>query len=199
MSDREFRNWERLTVPKPAPVADSKSTLNVDWPAVIVVVICVIGIAVGLSRSQEPSPLAETWPDNGPSSVFGQTLAPEPIPCPDCTCPDCSWLARFVGALDDQSANPREIRDVLHRSFTESRFTPAAVSATGDYGICQINRVANPDVDVDRLLTDPVYAAGECLRVYRVMFDTCGADWQCCYRYGVRGCKGRVTAAGGGK
>jgi hypothetical protein len=187
-------NFERLTVPKPAPVDDGKPIPRVDWLAVIVVAICVIGIVVGLSRSQEPSPRAATWPEAGPSSVFGQTLAPEPVVCPDCTCPDCSYLARFVGALDDAAATPREIRDVLHRCYTESRFSAGAVSSTGDYGICQINAGAHPETDTDRLLIDPVYAAGECLRVYRGMFAACGDGWECCYRFGIRGCKGRVKA-----
>lgn len=194
MSDREY-DFDRLTVPEPAPVTEPDRH-GKRWIGVAVMAVALI---VGLCASRPSKPAPMTYPEAGPSDVFGQTIMPEPVVCPACTCPDCSFLARFVGALDDAAATPREIRDVLHRCYTESRFSAGVVSETGDYGICQINRSANPDVDVERLLTDPVYAAGECLRVYRVMFDKCGADWQCCYRYGVRGCKGRVTAAGEAK
>jgi hypothetical protein len=138
---------------------------------------------------------ATTWPPDGPLEIFGVSELPElpeSAPCP--VCPDYSFLARFVGALDDANATPREIRDVLHRSYIESRYNAGVVSSTGDYGICQINQKAHPETDVERLLTDPEYAAGECLRVYRVFYKACGAEWQCCYRYGIRGCKGRVTA-----
>lgn len=183
-------NFERLTVKEPAPVVDSDPH-GKRWIGLLILLTALIA-ALCLSQSQSREYPAATWPADGPSSVFGQTLAPEPIPCLDCTCPDGSWLARFVGALDDQSANPREIRDVLHRAYTESRFEAGVVSPTGDYGICQINASAHPEVDVARLATDPVYAAVECLRVYRSMYAACGADWQCCYRYGVRGCR-RVT------
>jgi hypothetical protein len=35
--------------------------------------------------------------------------------------------------------------------------------------------------------------------VYRVFYKACGADWQCCYRYGVRGCKKHITPRRGRK
>lgn len=193
MMPKSEYDFERLTVPEPEPVTDPDRH-GKRWIGVAVMAVALI---VGLCASQPSKPAPMTYPEAGPSDVFGQTLAPEPVTCPACTCPDCSFLARFVGALDDAAATPREIRDVLHRCYTESRFTPAAVSATGDYGICQINAGAHPETDVDRLLTDPVYAAGECLRMYRGVFAACGDGWECCYRFGIRGCKGRVTAAGG--
>jgi hypothetical protein len=192
MDKREY-DFDRLTVPEPVPVTDPDRHSK-RWIGLAVMCVALI---VGLCASQPSKPGPMAYPEAGPSDVFGQTTAPELPACPTCTCPDCSYLARFVGALDDMSATPREIRDVLHRAYTESRFNPGAVSSTGDYGICQINAGAHPETDTDRLLIDPVYAAGECLRVYRGVFAVCGTDWQCCYRYGVKGCKGRVTAAGG--
>jgi len=192
--------FDRLTVPQPAPVIEHDPHSK-RWIGLMVLMTAIIA-GLCLTHTQRlPGPLpAETWPAAGPSSTFGQSMMPEPPPCPECRdCESGTWLARFVHTLDGLSATPREIRDVLHRSYVESGFTPSIVSDTGDYGICQINRTANPDVDVDRLLTDAEYAAGECLRVYRTVFKACGAQWECCYRYGVRGCKGRVTVAGGTK
>jgi hypothetical protein len=183
----------RVTVPKPKPITNPDR----HGKAWIGLAVMVTALIVGLCASRPTKPVAMTYPDAGPSDVLGQTTAPEPPPCP--VCPDYSFLARFVGALDDANATPREIRDVLHRSYIESRYNAGVVSSTGDYGICQINQKAHPETDVERLLTDPEYAAGECLRVYRVMFEKCGEDWQCCYRYGVRGCKKHITPRRGRK
>lgn len=143
---------------------------------------------------RNPNQIAETQksPGEGPSEVFGETMMHELTPCPLCECRDCesgTWLAQFVHHLDNLAENPMEIRDVLNRAYTETRLTPSAVSETGDWGICQINARAWPDVDTSRLLDDPEYAAVECLRVYRVMVSRCGKDWNCCYVKGVRGCK----------
>ena len=134
-----------------------------------------------------------TWPPDGPSEIFGVSESPElpePIVCPEPPpCPGCTFLSRFVYRLDVESANPREVRDVLHRAFVESRYTPATVSETGDYGICQINADAHPETDADRLLVDPEYAAVECLRAYRDAYRACGKKWECCYQRGIRGCR----------
>jgi hypothetical protein len=136
----------------------------------------------------KPAPVTQTWPEAGPSSVFGMTQAPDVEPCPDCEC-DKTWLAQFVHALDTSATSPLEVRDVLARAYTESRFTPSIVSDTGDWGICQINIASWPEYDGARLLTDPEYAAGACLAVYRVYRAKCGDNWQCCYRRGVVGCR----------
>jgi hypothetical protein len=193
--------FDRLTVPESVPVITPPPPLRlVTVKGCLFAIVVVTAVLLFTFAISERTPPAETWPAAGPSSTFGQSMMPEPPPCPECRdCESGTWLARFVHTLDGLSATPREIRDVLHRSYVESGFTPSIVSDTGDYGICQINRTANPDVDVDRLLTDAEYAAGECLRVYRTVFKACGAQWECCYRYGVRGCKGRVTVAGGTK
>lgn len=157
----------------------------------LILLLCIVGIAVSPWFPVQ-SGGEQVWPDEGPSEIFGQTLMQEPTPCPPCECRDCesgTWLAQFVHHLDNEADTPREIRDVLNRSYTETRLTPSAVSETGDWGICQINRRSWPDVDVERLLADPEYAAVECLRVYRVYFKACGSRWQECYRYGKRGAK----------
>lgn len=159
----------------------------------------ILAMIVGIDNSNEqkaavvPEPV-QTWPEAGPSSVFGASQCPSNDRCQVPACHHYGFLARFVEALDAGAENPREIRDVLNRSYIESRYNPQAVSSTGDYGICQINQKAHPETDVERVLTDPEYAAGECLRVYRVFYRACGAGWQCCYRYGIKGCKGRATA-----
>lgn len=129
----------------------------------------------------------QTWPDAGPSEIFGMSTMPEPIPCP--SCPMSTWLAQFVHSLDELAETPVEVRDVLANCYDESRYTPTVVSGTGDWGICQINARSWPDVDVQRLIFDPEYAAEQCLRVYRVYYRACGDKWRDCYRRGVRGGK----------
>jgi hypothetical protein len=157
----------------------------------LILLLCIVGIAVSPWFPVQ-SGGEQVWPDEGPSEIFGQTLMQEPTPCAPCECRDCesgTWLAQFVHHLDNLAENPREIRDVLNRAYTETRLTPSAVSETGDWGICQINARAWPDVDTERLLVDPEYAAVECLRVYRVYFKICGPRWQECYRKGRRGAR----------
>lgn len=162
-----------------------------DAGAWLISLLCIAGIAVSPWIPVQ-SGREQVWPDDGPSEIFGQTLSPEPVACTLCECRDCesgTWLAQFVHYLDNLAENPREIKDVLNRAYTETRLTPSAVSETGDWGICQINRASWPDVDVERLLHDPEYAAVECLRVYRVYFKICGPRWQQCYRKGKRGAR----------
>ena len=176
----------RLLVRKPEKVDIDADRYGKRWIGLGIVVVA--GIAVSAMSQRQAS--ADVYPGEGPSEVFGETMSPEPMPCPLCECRDCesgTWLAQFVHHLDNLADNPREIRDVLNRAYTETRLTPSAVSETGDWGICQINAVAWPDVDVERLLTDAEYAAGQCLRVYRVYFKACGDRWQCCYRRGLQG------------
>ncbi len=182
-------DFTRLTVAEPAPVVDSDPH-GKRWIGLMVLATAGIA-ALCLTHTQRlPGPLpAETWPEAGPSSVFGVSQCPELEKCQMPKLVDSGFLSRFVGALDEQAANPREIRDVLARSYTETRLTPSTVSATGDWGICGINVASWPEYDGFRLLDDPEYAAGACLAVYRVYREKCGDDWQCCYRYGVVGCR----------
>ena len=178
----------RLLVQEPEKIeTETDREPNWLWLALVLVgsaiAFCLAGAPISKVTPQD-------WPEGGASEVFGQTMAPEaePVVCPPCRdCESGTWLARFVHHLDNLADNPREIRDVLNRCYTETRLTPSAVSEAGDWGICQINARAWPDVDVERLLTDPEYAAGECLRVYRVFFKACGDRWQCCYRRGLQG------------
>lgn len=144
-----------------------------------------------------PEPV-QIYPPAGPSEIFGQTLVPEPEPCPACeNCESGTWLAQFMHYLDEQARSPREIRDVLRNCWWETRYNHEKVSDTDDWGICGINRTANPDVDVERLLIDPDYAAIVCLDKYRVFYHRCGKNWRCCYRRGVKGCKAAIDAARG--
>lgn len=183
---------ERVTVQKPVPVG--RSDQAVTRIVVAVLTLGVVGVSVGF-MCVKPMPTPQTRPDAGPSAIFGQTMAPEPISCPEPEpCPDCTFLSRFVYRLDVESANPREVRDVLHRSYIESRYTPTTVSETGDWGICQINAATHPETDAERLLVDPEYAAVECLRVYRAAWNRCGKRWECCYRHGVKGCRNKRKA-----
>ena len=175
------------TLLDPAPAAGHSWYLAA---SVMMVAVTLFVAGYGAMHADDEKPVMSV-PD-GPSEVSGQTIMPEPASCPGCECRACesgTWLAQFVHHLDTISESPREIRDVLNRCYTETRLTPSVVSETGDWGICQINRRAWPDVDTDRLLDDPEYAAVECLRVYRVYFSACGKRWQDCYRRGVRGSK----------
>ena len=180
--------FERVTVPTPEPVQDDAKHVSKAWLSLALAVAIIAALAIGFQHAATRT--VETWPPDGPSQVFGQTMMPD---CPALTCPvtEPTWLARFVHALDTASATPLEVRDVLARAYTETRYTPSVVSETGDYGICQINAAAWPEFDAMRLLDDPEYAATACLDVYRVYRARCGDDWQCCYRRGVVGCKGR--------
>jgi hypothetical protein len=178
----------RLLVRQPEKVDIESDRYGKRWIGLGIVVVA--GIAVSAMSQRQAS--ADVYPDEGPSEVFGETMMQEPTPCAPCECRDCesgTWLAKFVHHLDNLAENPREIRDVLNRSYAETRLTPSSVSDTGDWGICQINRRSWPDVDTSRLLDDPEYAAVECLRVYRVYFKACGSRWQECYRKGKRGAR----------
>ena len=182
-------DFDRVTLPDPDPVATPGMNFAARQViASVIVTLAVILMLIGGIRAAVSMhrPVVETYPEAGPSAITGQTTMPDDVPCPGCEC-DATWLARFVNALDNQADDPREIRDVIYTAYAESRFTPSAVSDTGDYGICQINKRANPGVDFDRLLDDPEYAADECLRVYRVVYAKCGSKWLCCYRRGVNG------------
>ena len=179
-------DFGRVTVPEPEPVAVEHDRHGKRWIGLAVITL---GIVAGCYFGHMHKRVVETYPPDGPSATFGQTTAPEPDRCEVPQCHEYGFLARFVDALDRDAESPVEVRDVLARSYAESRFTPTAVSDTGDYGICQLNAVANPDVDVQRLTTDPEYAAVECLRVYRIVKVRCGDNWQCCYRRGVAGCR----------
>lgn len=180
---------EKVLVPTPQPVKVREQIRASDWipPVCALVAVLILGLAWVSMQGAEPA--KERATDTMPIYTFESDTS-----CPGCvseTCPDCTWLSRFVGALDTMADTPLEIKDVLHRAYIESRFTPSVVSETGDWGICQINKKANPGVDVERLLTDPEYAAEQCLGVYRTVKQACGSRWQCCYRFGVKGCKGR--------
>jgi len=178
----------RLLVQEPGKV-EPPPDRDPPWVAWALVLVGA-AIAFCLAGTPMSKVLPQDWPEGGPSEVFGQTLPPEaaPLACPACqNCESGTWLAQFVHHLDSLAENPREIRDVLNRCYTETRLTPVTVSDTGDWGICQINARAWPDVDVERLLVDPEYAAGECLRIYRVYYKACGSNWQCCYRRGLQG------------
>jgi len=145
-------------------------------------------------HKDKPVTVADTYPANGPSSVFGQTLAPEPEPCPEHV--EASFMGQFVDYLDNQAVNPREVHDVMQNCWWETRYNHDTVSDTDDWGICGINKRANPDVDTSRLLIDAQYAAIVCLDTYRVFYKACGEDWRCCYRRGVRGCRNWIAAQG---
>ena len=185
MGDKTEYDFTRLTVAEPAPVVDHDPHGKRWIGLAVMVAALIVGLCVARAN---PGAAPQTWPAAGPSSVFGTTQAPDAAPCPDCEC-DKTWLAQFVHALDTSATSPLEVRDVLARAWTESRFTPVAVSETGDWGICQINVASWPEYDGARLLTDPEYAAGACLAVYRVYRAKCGDNWQCCYRRGVVGCR----------
>jgi hypothetical protein len=177
-------------VDEPAPVIVPPMKQGIDWIAVGTVVLALAGTLVGVTNMAPATPpTVEVWPPDGPSVVFGVTMAPEPPPCP--VCPEYGFLARFVEYLDRESDIPREIRDVMVRSYTESRYTPTVVSVTGDWCICGINAESYPEIDHERLLTDPEYAGQWCLAIYRAKRAACGDDWQCCYLHGVAGCRGR--------
>lgn len=128
-------------------------------------------------------------------------LEPAPIECATPVCPlpvvedlvmdadPVNFAGRFVGRLSETAENPVELRDILGRVYAESQWNPAAVSPKGAVGLCGIRLSAWPDVDGDKLISDPVYAADQCLRVYREFVGLCGDDWQCCYLRGVKGCR----------
>jgi hypothetical protein len=192
MSKKPEYPFDRLTVAAPEPVVDHDPHGKRWIGLAVMVAALIVGLCVVARANSGAAP--QTWPDAGPSSVFGVSQCPDAAPCPDCDC-DQTWLAQFVHALDTSATSPLEVRDVLARAYTESRFTPSIVSDTGDWGICQINVASWPEYDGARLLTDPEYAAGACLAVYRVYKTKCGDNWQCCYRRGVSGCR----ANGGSK
>ena len=181
--------FERVIVQEPEPVTEQDRDYGKAWFGFSL--FCGVAIAALVIGFRHAAPrTVETWPPDGPSSVFGMTTPPEPVACPSCDC-GATWLARFVHTLDTLSATPLEVRDVLARAYTETRYTPSVVSDTGDYGICQINAASWPEYDAMRLLDDPEYAAAACLDVYRVYRAKCGDAWQCCYRRGVLGCRAR--------
>ena len=192
MGDKTEYDFTRLTVAEPAPVVDHDPHGKRWIGLAVMVAALIVGLCVARAN---PGAAPQTWPAAGPSSVFGVSQCPALDKCHVPVCPDSSFLSRFVATLDNQADDPREIRDVLARAYTESRFTPSIVSDTGDWGICQINVASWPEYDGARLLTDPEYAAGACLAVYRVYKTKCGDNWQCCYRRGVSGCR----ANGGSK
>jgi len=142
--------------------------------ATIMCVALIIHTEVAVDRP------AETFPAADPVGITCPVCAdyPEPV----------QFLGRYMGALTKLDANPLEIWDLTHRAFIESRFNPATV-VNGNYGICGINKAAHPEVDADRLLTDPEYAAVKCLGVYRTYTNLCGNNWQCCYKRGRKGCR----------
>jgi hypothetical protein len=175
--------------PVETPITPNKTYMVFLWSSIGIIVMMALYAAItGVKQPVEPR--RETYfATSTVESLLDGVEFGAPVSCDVPKCPDRSFLSRFVYRLDVESATPTEIRDVLNRCYVETRFTPTSVSDTGDWGICQINARAWPDVDTSRLLTDPEYAAVECLRVYRVMRRACGADWQCCYRHGVNGCK----------
>ena len=177
----------------------------------IAIVILVIGGIIVVSNSVT-IPDTESWPEAGPSAVFGVSQCPDAdadatdaadASCRVCpTCPACAcvhrsytWLGRFTGALDEEAQSPEEIRDVLRLLYDESRYTPSAVSSAGAVGICQIKPDAWPDVDMALLVEDPDYAAVQCLRIYRIYRSKCGGKWYRCYRMGVAGARAATGGA----
>lgn len=180
---------EKVLVQNPQPVKVAAFTAGQNIRAILFSIVLLVALAMvfpSVARKFVANTTsAETLPIyTFESSETCATYTPE-------TCPDCTWLSRFVGELDALAESPLEIRDVLHRAYVESRFDNQAVSTTGDWGICQINAKTHPEVIVQRLLTDPEYAAFQCLKVYRAAYKACGKRWECCYRYGIKGCEQR--------
>lgn len=176
---------DRVLAHEPQPVKAREQIHASDWIPAVCALVAVVILGLAYISMTGPEPAPERATDTMPVYTFETCHS-----CATCSdIEDVQFLGRWMDALTKLDATPLEIWDMTHRAFIESRFNPAKVSATGDYGICQINKTAHPDVDVDRLLTDPEYAAIECLAVYRTYTDLCGSDWQCCYKRGHKGCR----------
>lgn len=102
-------------------------------------------------------------------------------PCHGCATPTMKRVARRVIRLRFAPAGERAADTAVCIVGAESGFNPAAVSATGDYGLPQVNYVAHHDSHPEWWLRrgpfrirlfDPVYAAG-------VMWSmsSAGTDW----------------------
>lgn len=180
---------DRVLAHEPQPVKVSQQFRFMDAVPGLVACFAIGIMAMAYVSMTGPESAKETVTDTIPIYTFESsetcaTYTPE-------TCPDCTWLSRFVGELDALAESPLEIKDVLHRAYVESRFDNQAVSATGDWGICQINAKTHPWVDTELLLTTPEYAAAICLDAYRAAYKACGKRWECCYRHGIKGCEQR--------
>jgi len=178
---------DRVLDHEPQPVKNESQFRIRDAVPGLVVCLALGVMCTAYILLKGPEPAKERATDTIPMYVYETCNSCEPYILE--TCPDCTWLSRFVGALDAQAESPLEIKNVLHRAYVESRFDDQAVSDTGDWGICQINAKTHPGVIVQRLLSDPEYAAFQCLKTYRAAYKACGKRWECCYRYGVKGCK----------
>jgi len=143
------------------------------------IMFLVLSVVVGVIAGQfilmctNPATDTATYPANGPSSIFGQTLAPEPIACPECErCePSAEQIITsdfqaclFSAARLDKSVDRLERLEVclnvarearkqhapvhlaISLSFHESRFHPVVESDKGAVGPLQaIPRYWCPD------------------------------------------------------
>ena len=86
--------------------------------------------------------------------------------------------------------------DELHECImqVESNKKVNVISSTGDYGIGQINRLAHPDFDYERMLGDKEYSIQASRKVLKqTLASTAGLRGNACaYNVGVRAFKNNV-------
>lgn len=104
------------------------------------------------------------------------------------------FLARVITALDRLGVSVETVVDYVDRGLIESRHNPRKISLTGDHGAPQINAVAHPEIDMDRLLIDPDYVAESWLPLYQSAVKAQGRkNWECAYNRGAAGCRAFVS------
>jgi len=72
---------DKVFIPSPGKVADKHDRYGKRW---IGLVVLLIAGAVALSVQKQQQSKDATYPPDGPQEIFGQTLAPELIACPEC-------------------------------------------------------------------------------------------------------------------
>lgn len=90
--------------------------------------------------------------------------------------------------------SPLEARDLYRLAWSESRWTPGAVSSAGACGTWQ-QQPRWVKTTCAQLRTSPAFAALTAVGTYRTMRRACGDAWHRCYSMGVSGA--RKAAPGG--
>lgn len=193
MDKREY-DFDRLTVPEPVPVTDPDRH-GKRWIGLMLLFTALIAGLVLTHTQRIPGQLtAETWPEAGPSSVFGVSQCPELESCPTCECavhktiPSDEFVERALASARKQGATDTDIAWMRDRWKKESWNNPVAIGQDGDIGLCQIHWASHKDVDPVKLMSNPEYAGEVCFGIVRDN-RVCG-EWQhCCYRRGICGCQ----------